>query len=107
MESLITLKKQVKCGERDPFDFVFIDAGKSHYTDFWNEVIEMVHSGSVIFADNVLMRGMTVDNKYDIHDKHRTNIKNMRAFIDTVTGDERYQTTLLPVGDGVTISFIK
>lgn len=107
MESLIALKEQVKKGKRDSFDFVFIDAGKSHYTDFWNEIMEMVHPGSVIFADNVLMRGMTVDNKYDVRDKHRTNIKNMREFIDTVTGDERYQTTLLPVGDGVTISYIR
>lgn len=107
MESLVALKKQVKEGVRDPFDFVFIDAGKSHYQDFWNEVMEMVHSGSVVFADNVLMRGMTVDNKYDVRDKHRTNIKNMRGFIDLVTGDERYQTTLLPVGDGVAISYIR
>lgn len=107
MESLKALKEQVKAGERKPFDFVFIDAGKSHYQDFWNEIIEMVHPGSVIFGDNILMRGMTVDNKFDPKDKHRTNIKRMREFIDLITGDERYQTALLPVGDGVTISYIR
>ena len=107
LESLRTLKEQVKAGQIDTFDFVFIDAGKSHYQDFWNEIIEMVHPGSVIFGDNILMRGMTVDNKFDPKDKHRTNIKRMREFIDLITGDERYQTALLPVGDGVTISFIR
>ena len=107
LESLRNLKEQVKAGQRDTFDFVFIDAGKSHYQDFWNEIIEMVHPGSVIFGDNILMRGMTVDNKFDPKDKHRTNIKRMREFIDLITGDERYQTALLPVGDGVTISYIR
>ena len=107
LESLRTLKEQVKAGQIDTFDFVFIDAGKSHYQDFWNEIIEMVHPGSVIFGDNILMRGMTVDNKFDPKDKHRTNIKRMREFIDLITGDERYQTALLPVGDGVTISYIR
>ena len=107
LESLINLKKHVKEGKRETFDFAFIDAGKSHYLDFWNQVIEMVHEGSVVFCDNVLMRGMTVDNRYDVRDKHRTNIKNMRGFIDAITGDERFQTTLLPVGDGVTVSYIR
>ena len=107
IESLIDLKEQVKSAERETFDFVFIDAGKSHYLDFWNQVIEMIHPGSVIFCDNVLMRGMTVDNRYDVRNKHKTNIKNMREFIDAITGDERYQTTLLPVGDGVTVSYIR
>lgn len=107
MDSLRAIKEQVKSGQMETFDFVFIDAGKSHYQDFWNEIIEMVHPGSVIFGDNILMRGMTVDNMFDPKDKHRTNIKRMREFIDMITGDERYQTALLPVGDGVTVSYIK
>ena len=53
------------------------------------------------------MRGMTVDDSYDVRDKHRTNIKNMRQFIDYITGLKEVNTSILPVGDGVTISYIK
>lgn len=91
----------------EPFDFVFIDAAKSHYMNFWNDIKDITKKGSVIFCDNVLMRAMTVDKKYDTHDKHRTNIKNMRAFLEYITNLEDVDTSVLPVGDGVSISYKK
>lgn len=105
-ESLDMLLASVRAGEREPFDFVFIDAGKSHYCDFWKTSMGMIRKGGVIFADNVLMRGMTVDDSFDEKNKHRTNIRKMREFIDMVTGSREVQTALLPVGDGVTVSYV-
>lgn len=79
-EMLNTLKLEVKDNMRPPFDFVFIDAAKSHYTKFWLQIIQMVENGAVIVCDNVLQRGMTADETYDTYDKHRTNIRKMREF---------------------------
>ncbi len=93
--------------DKDKFEFVFIDAAKSHYMEFWNIIVNMIKPGAIIVCDNVLMRGMTVDSAYDIHNKHRTNIKKMREFIDYIIGIENVQTSLLPIGDGVTVSYIK
>lgn len=106
-ENMDLLRDQCLKGEQEKFDFVFIDGAKSHYLEFWHKLKDQVKPGAIIFCDNVLMRGMTVDNSYDIRDKHRTNIKNMRGFLDYITGLKDVQTSILPVGDGVTISYIK
>lgn len=106
-ENMDLLRDQCLKGEQEKFDFVFIDGAKSHYLEFWHKLKDQVKPGAIIFCDNVLMRGMTVDNSYDIRDKHRTNIKNMREFLDYITGLKDVQTSILPVGDGVTISYIK
>ncbi|MDD6920714.1 MAG: O-methyltransferase [Eubacteriales bacterium] len=89
------------------FDMVFIDGAKSHYLKFWKDINEfqMLDNSGVIFCDNVLMRGMTVDSKYDLNDRHRTNIRHMREFLDYIGEDTRYHTSILSVGDGVTISY--
>lgn len=106
-ENMDLLREKCLKGEQEKFDFVFIDGAKSHYLEFWHKLKDQVKPGAIIFCDNALMRGMTVDNSYDIRDKHRTNIKNMREFLDYITGLKDVQTSILPVGDGVTISYIK
>jgi predicted O-methyltransferase YrrM len=106
-EALDKLVSEVEKGERELFDFVFIDAAKSYYLEFWHKIRKMTKSGSVVVCDNTLMRGMTVDDAFDPKDKHRTNIRNMREFMDYITGLKDVHTSILPVGDGVTISYIK
>ena len=106
-KSLLSLREEVLSSKRNPFGFVFIDASKSHYREFWDIVMEMVKPGSIIMCDNVLMRGMTIDDSYDIYNKHKTNIRKMRAFLDHITGLGYVDTAILPVGDGVSVSYIK
>ncbi len=98
--------KQLRDGGR-MYDFVFIDAAKSHYRSFWDEVVKMVHRGSVILCDNVLMRGTTVIPPEEAEHKHRTNIRNMREFLEYICGLENVQTSVVAAGDGVSISYIK
>ncbi|MEG0918330.1 MAG: O-methyltransferase [Anaerovoracaceae bacterium] len=106
-EMLNALKLEVKENKRSPFDFVFIDAAKSHYTKFWLQIIQMVKKGAVIVCDNVLQRGMTADESYDTYDKHRTNIRKMREFLEYISSLPKVHTTILAVGDGVSISYIE
>lgn len=106
-EALDKLVMEVESGQRELFDFVFIDAAKSYYLEFFQKIRRMIKAGSVIVCDNTLMRGMTVDDAFDPKDKHRTNIRNMREFMDYITGLKDVHTSILPVGDGVTISYIK
>lgn len=106
-KSLVSLKEEVLDGKRRPFEFVFIDASKSHYREFWDIIMDIMRPGSIIMCDNVLMRGMTIDDSYDIYNKHKTNIRKMRAFLDHITGLGYADTAILPVGDGVSVSYIK
>ena len=90
----------------DHFDFIFIDASKSHYLRFWEVAEKLVKDGGMIVCDNTLMNGRTVDDKYDRLDKHKTNIVQMRDFVDYICKLPHVTTALLPVGDGLSISIV-
>lgn len=89
----------------EKFDVVFIDAAKGQYLKYLEEALRLTSSGSVIIADNVLLRGMVMSD-YNEH-KHRTAVKRLREYLKKVTTDDRLVTTVIDVGDGVAISAVK
>lgn len=90
----------------EPFDMVFIDAAKSHYKRFWDSAIKLSNKDTIIISDNVLMRAMTVSSEYDIHAKHKTNIRKMREYISYINELNYCETSVIPVGDGLAISVL-
>ena len=66
----------------------------------------MLEPGGIIFADNVLYRGMTAGGDR-INRRQRLLVGRLREYIDTATRDRRFITDILPVGDGVCISYMK
>ena len=89
------------------FGFVFIDAAKSHYREFWDGALAVTGRGSMIVCDNILMQAKTVDSSYDERGRFVTNIKYMRSYLDHISGYEGAVTSILPVGDGMSISVLK
>lgn len=84
------------------FDFVFIDADKRHYCDYYDMVFDRVTPGGVILADNTLW-----DNKvYDGH-SHDTQTRAVMAFNDKIAADDRIEKVLLPLRDGLTVMWKK
>ena len=98
VQSLHNLKDR---GEK--FDFLFIDAAKSHYKEFLDEALPLLIDGSVIIADNTIFRGRVASDDYDPSGKYKTNIKKLREFNRYVMEDNRFNTTIQPIGDGLTI----
>lgn len=88
----------------EPFDFVFIDAAKSHYRDFFDLVLPITKEGSFIICDNILMKGMTSDD--EINKKHKTSIRRMRDFVDYICDIPNADTRILSIGDGISITKI-
>lgn len=89
----------------EKFDVIFIDAAKGQYLKYLEEALRLTSSGSVIIADNVLLRGMVMGG-YNEH-KHRTAVTRLREYITRVTTDEKLVSTILDIGDGVAISVVK
>lgn len=90
------------------FGFVFIDAAKSHYSEFWDAAFEHVKEGSVIVCDNILMRGSTASDEYDSSKRrHRTSIRRMREFLDKIASDRNCVTSFLAAGDGISVSVVR
>ena len=83
----------------DPvIDIVFIDADKGGYAAYFDELLPRVRPNGLLLVDNTLWSGRVVDD--DATDGDTTAIK---AFNDKVAADDRVESYLLPVGDGVTL----
>lgn len=89
------------------YDFVFIDAAKSHYKRFWDAAVKHCKKDTVIISDNVLFKARVVSDIYDPSGRYKTNIRKMREFIEYITNIDYADTAILPVGDGVAISILK
>jgi len=84
----------------EKFDLVFIDADKSNYLNYFNLIIYKMNRGGVILSDNVLWSGKVVEelNPKDI------DTKTLLEYNHILNTDDRLETVLLPIRDGLTIS---
>jgi caffeoyl-CoA O-methyltransferase len=80
------------------FDFVFIDADKENYVNYYEAVLPRLSERGLIAADNTLWSGRVIDES----DKSEATIA-IRAFNDHVRGDDRVVCVMLSVRDGVTL----
>lgn len=88
------------------FDFVFIDAAKGQYRDHFEKSLKLIKSGGIILTDDVLYFGMTASDELATK-KHITITRRLREYLDFLCSDERFETTILPIGDGVAITYVK
>ncbi len=88
------------------FDFVFIDAAKSRYPDFWLGVQPLLTPGAVVAADNVLFRGLVEGEDSEAWPKHsyRTMVLQLREYLRLVRSASDFRTEVFPEGDGMAVS---
>lgn len=94
-----TLQKLLANGEGNTFDFIFIDADKTHYNDYYEQALALVRSGGLIAIDNVLWDGSVANPA--INDAATQAI---RALNTKLLHDERVAISMLPIGDGLTLA---
>lgn len=90
--------------DEDLYDMVFIDAAKGHYQKFFDQITNNLKKGSIIVSDNVLFKGMIATDEY-VKRRKITIVKRMRNYIDFLMNHENLTTTVIPIGDGVAISY--
>ncbi|MBE5902063.1 MAG: O-methyltransferase [Lachnospiraceae bacterium] len=88
----------------DSYDLVFMDAAKAQYIHFLPEVKRLLKSGGVLISDNVLQDGDLIQSRFAVTRRDRTIHKRMREYLYAITHDEELVTSILPLGDGVTVS---
>jgi caffeoyl-CoA O-methyltransferase len=81
----------------EQFDFAFIDADKTGYPQYYEEVLTRLRPGGLIILDNTLQDGRVVGDLADDAD-----VEAIRSVNDTIAADPRVKVVLLPIGDGVT-----
>lgn len=92
------------CENKVPsYDLIFMDAGKGHYNHFLPYCLELLSEDGIIVADNVLFRGMVPSNELVVRRKI-TIVKRMRAYLEEVSDNEKFVTSILPMGDGIAVT---
>ena len=79
---------EIKQNKREKFDFVFIDANKKEYIEYFELIDKMINKGSVILADNIL-----------------THYKKVEDYVSTLFNNPSYQSQILPFGAGMMLSY--
>ncbi|MEU1624959.1 class I SAM-dependent methyltransferase [Streptomyces sp. NPDC020096] len=97
-DAVDTLKALVADEGPGTFDFVFIDADKQRYPDYYESALTLVGDHGLIVVDNTLFFGKVVDP--DAQDPDTTAI---RAFNALVRDDPRVEMSLVPMADGMTL----
>lgn len=92
---------------QEPFDFIFMDAAKGQYLNFLPDILRLLSPGGILISDNVLQDGDIVESRFAVTRRNRTIHKRMREYLYELTHHEELVTTVLPVGDGITVSVKK
>ena len=88
------------------FDLVFIDANKSKYKQYFDTLLPLVNKGGMIICDNILYKGMVSDGEY-LSRKQATIVNALREFLPYIANHKGVATSIIPIGDGLTISVKK
>ena len=88
------------------FDMVFLDAAKGQYSAWFPDILKLLPSGGLLLTDNVLLEGSIAESKFSIERRDRTIHMRMRDYLYEITHDERLETVVLPIGDGLAVSYV-
>lgn len=94
-----TLQELIAAGGENQFDFAFIDADKTGYTDYYERLLVLLRPGGLLVADNTLWSGRVADPG-----ANDGATVALRDFNDRLHADERIDLSLIPIGDGLTLA---
>lgn len=97
--ALHTLEKLQENGEKNSFDFAFIDADKPNYPLYYEHCLTLVRPGGLIAIDNVFWHGEVINA-----DNQNENTNQIRALNKKIASDTRVSICILPIGDGLTLA---
>lgn len=89
---------------KDQFDFIFLDGPKGQYSELSAYLLPLLASGGMLVCDDVLFRGMVTGDRR-IKKRKRTLVKKLDTFLHDLCADDTLVTSVLPIGDGMSVSY--
>ncbi len=86
------------------FDVIFVDAAKGQYMELFPHCQRLLRRGGVLISDNILYKGMTATDELVVRRKI-TIVRRLRAYLDMLKNNKAFSTAIIPIGDGVALSF--
>ena len=97
--ALSTLHDLIATGRTGSFDFIFIDADKVNYLNYYERALTLARTGGLIAIDNTLWGGQVLDSA-----SRSADTQAIRRFNERLRSDPRVHLSLLPIGDGLTLA---
>ncbi|MCR5670020.1 MAG: O-methyltransferase [Butyrivibrio sp.] len=88
------------------YDFIFMDAAKGQYINFLPECKRLLNKGGLLVSDNVLQDGNVIESRFAVTRRDRTIHARMREYLYELKHDPAFNTVILTVGDGMTLSVL-
>lgn len=111
MEDRITLLEgdalEILSSLTDSYDFIFMDGAKGQYIHWLPVIFKLLAPGGMLVSDNVLQDGDIIKSRYAVERRNRTIHSRMREYLYTLKHMEQLETSVIPIGDGVTVSVKK
>lgn len=100
-DALDSLPKLIN--ENKEFDFIFIDAAKGQYKKFFEYAMQLQSGKGVILTDNVLFKGYVAEELAG-HKRYQKLGEKIKSYNSWLMKNERYSTSIIPIGDGIALS---
>jgi predicted O-methyltransferase YrrM len=97
--ALGTLDELLSAGHVQQYDFIFIDADKPNYLNYYERSFQLLHPGGLIAVDNTLWGGSVADKE-----NTEVDVQAIRCFNQTIFNDKPITLSLVPIGDGLTLA---
>ena len=94
-----SMQTLLSTGYREQFDFIFVDADKTGYGEYFELGLDLLRPGGLMAFDNVLWNGQVADPEVVDDDTVA-----LRAINETLKNDERIEISMVPIGDGLTLA---
>ena len=86
------------------YDFIFMDAAKGQYINYLPDVKRVLRKGGLLISDNILQEVEIVESRYAVTRRNRTIHTRIREYVYELTHSEDFVTSIVPIGDGITLS---
>jgi predicted O-methyltransferase YrrM len=93
-----SLAAMIEAGEAGAYDQAFLDADKSGYDGYYEQCLTLLHPGGVILLDNIFWHGHAIEPAEDDEDSLA-----LHALTKKIAGDDRVDSSLVPIGDGLLV----
>ena len=87
-----------------PYDFIFMDAAKGQYINYLPDIKRVLRKGGLLISDNILQEGEIVESRYAVTRRNRTIHAIIREYVYELTHSAVFVTSIVPIGDGITLS---
>lgn len=95
-----SLLQMIQGGERESYDFAFIDADKVNYPVYYESALDLIRPGGVIAIDNIFWGGAVAEPT-----NQEADTLAIRRLSERLHEDNRIDLSLVPIGDGLTVAW--